>query len=220
MPAYTGSLLIPHGYGSATSHTINKRWNRKSELLADAAERAASAAKYLGKAKYPKKKLETAWKLFLWHQFHDDLPGTSILNAYRFSYNDFVIAQNMLASELTASVGAVSSALDTNVSGEPVVVYNPVSFSRTDTVRAPLPDGAKNAKVFTADGAEVPSQVSGDSVLFAASVAPVSFTVYNVVPSDEGCALDTGLSVSLDTLENRRYKVTLNGDGNIASVYD
>ncbi len=220
MPAYTGSLLIPHGYGSATSHTINKRWNRKSELLADAAERAASAAKYLGKAKYPKKKLETAWKLFLWHQFHDDLPGTSILNAYRFSYNDFVIAQNMLASELTASVGAVSSALDTNVSGEPVVVYNPVSFSRTDTVRAPLPDGAKNAKVFTADGAEVPSQVSDGSVLFAASVAPVSFTVYNVVPSDEGCALDTGLSVSLDTLENRRYKVTLNGDGNIASVYD
>ena len=224
MPAYRGNLLIPHGYGAATSHTISKRWNRKSELLADAAERAASAAAYLGRAEYPKERLDFAWKLFLWHQFHDDLPGTSILNAYRFSYNDYVITQNILAEELKASVSAVSEALDTNVSGTPVVVYNPVSFARTDVASAPLPDGAEYARVYTADGDEVPSQISvrdGQKlVLFTASVAPVSFTVYNVVASDAPCALDTGLSVSLDTLENERYKVRINGDGDICSVFD
>ena len=224
MPSYRGNLLIPHGYGAATSHTISKRWNRKSELLADAAERAASAAAYLGRAEYPKERLDFAWKLFLWHQFHDDLPGTSILNAYRFSYNDYVIAQNILAEELKASVTAVSRALDTNVSGAPVVVYNPVSFARTDVAAAPLPDGAEYARVFTADGDEVPSQISvrdGQKlVLFTASVAPVSFTVYNVVASDAPCALDTGLSVSLNTLENERYSVRINGDGDICSVYD
>ena len=223
MPAYRGNLLIPHGFGALTSHTINKRWNRKSELLADAAERAASAAMWLG-TKYPKERIDFAWKLFLWHQFHDDLPGTSILNAYRFTYNDYVIAQNILASELTASVGAVVSALDTDVKGDPVAVYNPVSFARTDVVTAPLPAGAKFARVFAPDGSEVPSQISNRDgercVLFAATVAPVSFTVYSVEASDTPCALSTGLSASLDRIENERYKVTLNGDGNICSVYD
>ena len=225
LPTYRGHLHIPHGYGTLTSRTIGKRWNRKCELAADAAERAATVAKRFGKT-YPKERLDFAWKLFLWHQFHDDLPGTSMMEAYRFSYNDYAIAQNVLADELTASVDAVAAVMNTNVSGEPVVVYNPVSFARTDLVSAPLPAGAKYARVFTADGKEVPSQSSRSEidgspiVLFAAEVAPVSFTVFNVVASDCPCSMDTGLIVSADSLENPRYQVKLNAVGQIASIYD
>lgn len=224
LPVYTGNLHIPHGFGTLTSHAINKRWNRKCELLADAAERAASVAKWLGVGKYPKDRLEFAWKLFLWHQFHDDLPGTSILDAYRFSYNDYVIAQNILSDELTASVEAVTSMLSTDVVGDPVVVYNPVSCSRLDLVTAPLPKGAAYARVYTADGVEVPSQISeqnGERVVrFIATVQPVSFTVFDVRSSDSSCDMDTGLSVTENTLENRRYRVTVNADGHISSIYD
>ena len=224
LPVYTGNLHIPHGFGTLTSHAINKRWNRKCELLADSAERAASVAKWLGTGRYPKERLDFAWKLFLWHQFHDDLPGTSILDAYRFSYNDYVIAQNVLADELTASVGAVTSALHTNVSGQPVVVYNPVAVARTDLATAPIPAGAEYARVYTADGREVPSQISvldGERVVrFAASVAPVSFTVFNVLASDAPCALPTDLCVCESGLESGRYKVTVNADGHVASIYD
>ncbi len=224
LPAYTGNLHIPHGFGTLTSHTINKRWNRKCELLADSAERAASVAKWLGTGRYPKERLNFAWKLFLWHQFHDDLPGTSILDAYRFSYNDYVITQNILADELTASVEAVSSTLKTNVAGEPVVVYNPVACSRSDLVTAPLPAGAAYARVYTADGEEVPSQISelnGERLVrFVATVQPVSFTVFDVRPANAACDMDTGVSVTESTLENRRYRVTINPEGHIASVYD
>ena len=224
LPEYRGNLNIPHGFGALTSHTINKRWNRKSELLADSCERVSIMAKWLGKAAYPKQRLEDAWKLFLWHQFHDDLPGTSILKAYQFTHNDYVIAQNMMAEELTAAANAVTGALDTAVEGEPVVVYNPVSTYRTDIALAPLPEGAGCAKVYDCDGIEVPSQitkVNGEKMIkFAATVAPVSFTVFSVVPSAEPCTLDTGLSAALGRIENERYKVTLNFDGNIASIYD
>lgn len=226
MPAYRGHLHIPHGFGTLTSRAIGKRWNRKCELLANAAERAASAAKWLGRADYPKERLDFAWKLFLWHQFHDDLPGTSLMEAYRFSYNDYVITQNILADELTASVDAIASTLRTDVSGEPVVVYNPVSFARTDLVTVPMPAGALHARVYTAEGVEVPSQRSasedgGSTVIkFAATVAPVSFTVFNVVPSDRDCDMDTGLTVTENGLENPRYRVTLNAEGNIASILD
>lgn len=224
LPVYTGNLHIPHGFGTLTSHTINKRWNRKCELLADAAERAASMAKWLGAGKYPKERLDFAWKLFLWHQFHDDLPGTSVLDAYRFSYNDYVIAQNILAEELTASVDAVASKLCTNVAGEPVVVYNPVACSRSDIVTAPMPEGAEYARVYTADGMEVPSQISeldGERVVrFIASVQPVSFTVFDVRPADAVCDMDTGLTITESTLENHRYRVTVSSEGHIASIYD
>ena len=224
LPVYTGNLHIPHGFGTLTSHAISKRWNRKCELLADAAERAASVAKWLGTGRYPKERLDFAWKLFLWHQFHDDLPGTSVLDAYRFSYNDYVIAQNVLADELTASVGAVASVMDTGVSGQPVVVYNPVAVARTDLATAPVPKGAEHVRVYTADGREVPSQISvvdGEkAVRFIATVAPVSFTVFNVVASDAPCALPTDLRVCDRCLENGRYKVAINEDGHICSVYD
>ncbi len=224
LPVYTGNLHIPHGFGTLTSHAISKRWNRKCELLADAAERAASVAKWLGTGRYPKERLDFAWKLFLWHQFHDDLPGTSVLDAYRFSYNDYVIAQNVLADELTASVGAVASVMDTGVSGQPVVVYNPVAVARTDLATAPVPKGAEHVRVYTADGREVPSQIEvidGERVAkFVATVSPVSFTVFNVVASDAPCALPTDLRVCDRCLENGRYKVTVNGDGHIASIYD
>ena len=38
--------------------------------------------KKVGAVPYPKEALNDAWKRFLWHQFHDDLTGTSIWEAY------------------------------------------------------------------------------------------------------------------------------------------
>ena len=54
MPEYDGEfLLTAHGAGSYTARTVTKRWNRRSELLADAAERFSSAALIHGFGRYP-----------------------------------------------------------------------------------------------------------------------------------------------------------------------
>ena len=51
MPRYKGDLeLINHSAGSLTSEAYHKRWNRKNEMLADAAEKASVAAAWLGAA--------------------------------------------------------------------------------------------------------------------------------------------------------------------------
>lgn len=55
-----------------------KLYNRRNEQLADAAERSAVAADWLGAVPYPREVLTEAWKRFIWHQFHDDLTGTSL----------------------------------------------------------------------------------------------------------------------------------------------
>ena len=79
LPRYKGDMLLTeHSAGTLTSQSYMKRWNRKNELLADAAERAAVAADWLGGAAYPYKRLHDAWFRTLANQMHDILPGTSI----------------------------------------------------------------------------------------------------------------------------------------------
>lgn len=224
LPTYDGELLIPHGSGALTSHTISKRWNRKNELLGDSAERAAVMASWLGASEYPASRLLTAWQTFLWHQFHDDLPGTSIAAAYVFSYNDYVIALNMFAAELSNAVGGVVSTLDTMVQGTPVVVYNPVSCRRNDVVTAEIDIKTPYVRVFDGAGNEVPAQISvlnGKNVVkFIANAAPVSCTVYDVRESEIPSPLTSAISVNGRILENQRYIVTIDENGDISSIVD
>ncbi len=224
LPAYRGNLLIPHGSGAVTSRTIAKRWNRKNELLADSAERASIISSWLGASEYPAERFQAAWETFLWHQFHDDLPGTSIAEAYVFTYNDYVITLNTFAAELENAVGGITRALNTNVEGIPVVVYNPVSCERNDIVTAEIDIKSPCVRVFDSAGKEVPAQLSKEDgrtvVKFAAKTAPVSCSVYDVRETDIPCRLPSHLSVTKHRLENQRYRVTIDANGDIASIID
>ena len=139
LPRYRGELLLSvHGTGCYTSQAAMKRWNRKNELLADAAERAAAAAHWLGAAAYPRARLGEAWRRVLAHQFHDDLPGTSVPEAYRHSWNDELLSLNEFAETLRGALAGVASGLDTRGEGIPVVVFNPLSVEREEVVEARL----------------------------------------------------------------------------------
>ncbi|HUU82083.1 MAG TPA: glycoside hydrolase family 38 C-terminal domain-containing protein [Phycisphaerae bacterium] len=229
LPRYKGELLMTrHGTGCYTSQCAMKRWNRKNEQLADAAERAAVAADWLGSGPYPSEKLTEAWIRFLWHQFHDDLTGTSIPQAYTFSWNDEIIALNQFASVLTDAVGAVASGLDTRVEGVPLVVYNPLAFERQDVVEATVrfPGAApRTVRVYDAAGKEVPTQVEvmdGNEarIAFLADVPSVGFAVYDARPVSTHVARGTDVAISGTSLENNRYRVRIDENGDVASVYD
>lgn len=228
LPHYKGELVMKtHGVGCYTSQAAMKRWNRMNEQLGDAAERASVAADWLGGVSYPHAALTDSWNRFLWHQFHDDLTGTCIPQAYTFSWNDELISLNQFSQVLTAGVGAVAVGLDTRVQGVPLVVSNALDQPRKDVVEATvaLPRFSAFVRVFDAEGREVPSQILsrvGRSVrvLFQASVPSVGFSVYDVRLSPTPCELSTGLSVTASALENSRYKVGINSDGDIESVYD
>ena len=104
LPVFDGELLMDvHGTGCYTSQAAMKLYNRQNEQLGDAAERAAVAAEWLGTASYPQHTLTEAWKRFIFHQFHDDLTGTSIPRAYEFSWNDELISLKQFSQVLTSS---------------------------------------------------------------------------------------------------------------------
>ena len=230
LPVYKGELLMStHAVGGYTSISTSKRWNRKNELLADCAERASVAAHWLGGKNYPKKTLKESWKRFIAHQFHDDLPGTSLMRVYTNSWNDYVLSMNQFAHELETGVAAVSEALDTRVEkGIPLVLFNPVEYSRNELVEAQVSfegNVPNYIRVYNPHGVEVPSQIAGVNdntlnIIFVADIGPNAFCVYNVVPSEEACSIDTGLSISDNTLENKFYKVKINDNGDIESIFD
>ncbi|HEY3269397.1 MAG TPA: glycoside hydrolase family 38 C-terminal domain-containing protein [Armatimonadota bacterium] len=228
LPTYKGDLLLTeHSAGSITSEAYMKRWNRKNELLADSAERASVAAAWLGGAPYPTQRLTEAWYLTLGAQFHDILPGTSVPKAYEFSWNDEVAALNHSAAALADGAGAVIRGLDTRAQGVSVVVYNPLSIAREDVVEATVrfAKAPKAVRVYGPNGAEVASQVVGRAgnsvkVLFLAKAPSVGFIAYDVRPAAAPSAIRTGMRVSKSTLENKRYVVTLNADGDVEQIMD
>ncbi len=231
LPRYRGEfLLTSHGAGCYTSQAAMKSFNRRNQRLAAAAEGAAVAASWLGGTAYPRETLREAWTRVLWHQFHDDLTGTSIPEAYVFSWNDEAIAANQFADVLSTSAGSVARALDTRGDGVPLVVYNPLSIEREDVVEAVVRFPAtvpKGVTVVGPDGKQVLAQIvsgsgSGDSsatILFVARVAPVSFSVFDVLPSKKTAPAGE-LSASANGLENARYRVRLDDAGDVASIFD
>jgi len=224
LPRYTGEMeLTNHSAGSLTSQAYQKRWLRKEELLADAAEKASIAAEWLGARPYPLQRLNDAWTLVMGGHFHDIAAGTATPKSYEFAWNDDIIAMNQFAGVLTNATEAVAGTLNTETNGVPLVVFNPLNIAREDLVEAKVdfPDGMPQAvRVTGPDGKGVPAQISGGKVIFAASVPSVGYAVYDVQPGTVGEAAPSPLHVSQDSLENEYYRVKLNADGDVASIFD
>jgi alpha-mannosidase len=237
-----------------------KRWNRKNEVLADAAEKASVAAELLGGKPYPLQRLNDAWTLVMGGQFHDIIPGTSIPKAYEYAWNDELLAMNQFAGVLASATEAVASGMNTETKGMAIVVYNPLNIPREDVVEATIsfPNGAPRAvRVFGPDGGEVPAQLlrgavnmvhnpycspstsratktSGVNyippglvnglaegtakVLFVAKTPSAGYAVYDVQPADSAAA--SQLKVTESSLENTRYSIKLNQNGDVSGIFD
>src|SRR5947209_7593322 len=156
-------------------------------------------------------------------QFHDIMAGTATPKSYEFAWNDDVVAMNQFSSVLTSATEAVASVLDTQVKGTPIVVYNPLNIDREDVVEAEVPSDT-GLLVFGPDGKAVPTQVQPAAngtakVLFLAKVPSVGYAVYDVRPSS-GVAGDPPLRVDQSSLENARYRLRLDENGDLASIFD
>lgn len=233
LPTYKGELqLIEHSAGSISSQAYMKRWNRKNEQLADAAEKAAVGAMLLGAREYPAQRLQDAWELVLGSQMHDILPGTSVPLAYDLSWNDEVIAANQFGAVLADSASTIISAMDTTAEGTPVVVFNPLSWERRDIVEAEVTfegDAPRAVVVLNAEEQPVPAQILWTDdhgiarIAFAATVPSIGFASFDVrLSQNEFPGHPSELSITPDgrRLESGNYVVKLNARGDVASIFD
>jgi len=223
LPQYKGDLeLINHSAGSLTSQAYHKRWILRNEVLADAAEKTSVAAAWMGARTYPQQRLNDAWMLELGGHFHDTGAGTATPRSYEFAWNDDAIVGKQFAGIFTDATEAIASGLDTNVGGVPIVIFNALNIPREDIVEATVvfPGGIPKAvRVTDSEGKEVPSQVENGKILFLASTPSVGYAVYSVAPA-QTVNLHSEFKVTESSLENARYRLKLNPDGDVSSIYD
>lgn len=232
LPSYTGDLLLTeHSAGTLTSQSYMKRWNRMGESLADTAERAGVMAWWLGGGAlydYPRGQLERSWVRLLANQMHDILPGTSIPRAYRWSWNDEIVAMNGFADVATTAVESVAAGLDTRGSTWPIVVFNPLSHERQSAVEIAIPfegDAPGTLVVHGPDGKAIPSQeLSREGgrirLLGLPTLAPVSASVLDVSEGSTRGVLSPQVRAEGRTIENEHLRVSINTAGDIESIFD
>lgn len=221
-------LMTSHGAGAYTSRAMNKRLNAQNENIADIAEKMCIAAEANGVYKYPKENLSRAWKRVIQHQFHDDITGTGDMDIYIDGQSDYYASISEFETELDGAAGAMANELNTSFVTEcGVAVYNPSPFRRKNAVSAhiKLVHNSTFVKVLDATGKEVPSQIIKKSgkefdIVFIADVNAMGYAVYDVVPANKACEIKTDLAVSLHTLENEKYRVIFNKNGDLATVID
>ena len=222
MPTYTGDLeLINHSAGSLTSQAFHKRMVVKNELLAEAAEESSVMAAWLGGPAYPQKRLNDAWTLALGGHFHDTAAGTATPHAYEFAWNDDVLVANQFAEVLTSATQAAASQMNTQGSGVPLVVFNSLNVDREDLVEATVPFAGATptaVEVRGPSGERTSAQLQDGKVLFIAKTPSVGYAVYDLVATSK--TAQSPLKVTANSLENARYKVVINADGDVSSIFD
>jgi len=109
-----------------------------------------------------------------------------------------------------------------------VVVWNPLSFERSDIVRMPAPQGVREPfrLVDVATGREVAAQIekgknATDIVVFLAVEVPaLGYRTYSIEPGNPA-TVEAGVSVTEDGLENQFYKLTFESKyGSVSSLFD
>ncbi len=227
LPRHQGELLLPtHGTGCWTSQAVTKRWNRRCERLADTAERAATIAHWFGVMDYPEVQLREAWQRFLWHQMHDDVTGTSIPEAYRFTWNDQLIAQNAFETVAADALGALARNIDTSGEGRAVVLFNPLEKPRCDPVEIDLewPGAPLAIEAVGPQNEVVPVQVlerQMDHVraVFAPPLPSLGMASWRLRPATDNDP-ESDLAVDRHAFTNERFRLTWNESGDVASLID
>ena len=229
LPLWNNELVMrSHGAGAYTSRAMSKRLNAQNEALADYCEKACTVANALTSYKYPKSIIDSAWKKVIQHQFHDDITGTSTMLVYNDSWNDYFVSLAQFKGEYEGAVGAIANELDTSWCQEcAIIVNNPVAIRRKEAVEAhvKLNHNARFIKVLDKNGKEIPSQIQKKQgkefdIIFLADVPSVGYKVYDVQASDSAYSKESELKVSEHILENKRYRVVFNKNGDIASIID
>ena len=140
IPVWRDELYLEYHRGTYTTQARQKWSLARSEALLRTAEALAT----VDTAPYPHQRLEGVWRRVLFNQFHDILPGSSIHQVYLDADAQYDSAWASLDSLRARSFAGVRARLDTRPRGRglvPVVVFNPLAWTRTDIVRVAVADG-------------------------------------------------------------------------------
>lgn len=217
-PIWNDEMYLEYHRGCYTTQSETKKQIRRNEELLENAEKF-SAFNFLSNRSYPGNEFESAWKKVMFDQFHDIMPGSGIsvvyLDALRNEHEATLQGEKMLQT----AVDGLAARINTQGTGTPFTIFNPLSWERTDTVdiSAAVPPPGQQLEARDSNGRVLPSQVmSPDKAsnqvkleVLARSVPAMGYEVIHVVPVAKATTTASALKVSGTTLENEYLRVKI-----------
>ena len=229
-PVIAGELN-PVFQGIYSTRIDVKQAMRRSEQMLLTAEKLGVLAGWLGAREDPDAE-EQAWEPVLFNEAHDLASGVMVDKVYDDSMMGFDRSRHLTAALTDAYFDTIARHIDTSGDGVPVIVYNPLAWSRTDIAEGDVAFSEPGVKSFTlmdAAGKPVVTQslsalrnTDGDirqaRIVFVAREVPsLGYAVYHAVPNASVKAappeLPAGTSTQhfdQGTLENEFYRATFN----------
>ncbi|HWZ99089.1 MAG TPA: alpha-mannosidase [Candidatus Dormibacteraeota bacterium] len=229
IPTMRDELYFEYHRGVLTTQAETKRRVRKTEeLLLDTEKFTAFSS--LSGTKYPSNELNAAWKGLLFDDFHDILPGSGIAVNYLDAKRNLEAVDNAGGKILHRSLREIAARINTKSSGTPVVIFNSLSWPRTEVVEieAQLPSPARYVEVNDTTGKAIPSQLlhvddatQRVRLLVQATVPSLGYATLYVHPAAKAYAGASNLRSSSDSLENEFVRLKIDpASGCLTSLVD
>jgi alpha-mannosidase len=230
LPVWNDELYLEFHRGTYTTQAKQKWYLRHAPEWMLNAEKYSSLA-WLGGLDYPDAPLTHAWETILFNTNHDLAAGSGIGVIYKDAQKQFNVVHWTAKDATHNALADIDSHIDTDAhAGVPILIWNPLSWNRTDVVEATvqMPQAEPNGiSVLDAQGRPVLTQIlSQDAsthtyhlLLEPKNVPSIGYTVLHAVPGKRTVVSD--LKVDGTTLENSVLRVVIDPkNGCIDSLYD
>nr|WP_314461883.1 glycoside hydrolase family 38 C-terminal domain-containing protein [uncultured Clostridium sp.] len=215
---YRGELYLPWHRGTYTSQAWIKKENRLLERKLRETELLNSIACFAENGENRRGELEGLWKVLLFNQFHDIIPGTSITRVYEDAFNALKATgekADCLYEEAKRQIAGEKA--------DGLLVFNSLSWEREELAEIPFEEG----EPLIHSGWLPVSQRIGDKLLIPVKVPSCGYTQLGAedshvfagwVISENACRIyeEKGSFI----LENGLVKVTVDGLGQVRSVLE
>ncbi|PYX47853.1 MAG: alpha-mannosidase, partial [Acidobacteria bacterium] len=229
VPTWDGELYFAYHRGVFTTQAETKRRIRRAEENVLNAEKFASLAALFGRT-YPQDGMELSWKNLLFDHFHDIMPGSGIAVNYLDAKRNLEDVDRAANDVTMGSLREIAAHVNTEGDGVPVMIFNSLSWPRTEVteVEVQLPAPANEVEVVDSKGKPTESQLiflDGEThrarILVLATIPALGYQTYFVRAANAAPAVHSMLKASADTLENEFVRVKIDAHtGCMTSVFD
>ena len=218
LPVWKDELYLQYHRGTYTTQADSKKRMRRTEELLLNSEKFCSLAMLTGRL-YPQRKFVDSWRRLCFEQFHDQMAGSGIHIIYHDEAESMEFVRDALTPEMNASFRHLAAPTDTRGPGMPVMVFNPLSWERTDVTEVEIQFPSSVAKIEVRDpqGRVIPSaEISRDEdihsvkVRFLARAVPaMGYKVFHVISTPHPFDSGSTLKVNGLAMENEFIRVEI-----------
>ncbi|MCX5638162.1 MAG: glycosyl hydrolase-related protein, partial [Planctomycetota bacterium] len=225
--------------------------NRTTHDRLHSAEKFATIASLVGNYAYPAEQIRQAYDNMLLYDEHTWGMAYPAGKTQDWNWADKSLyaykAAGLAESILSESLGKIADKLELKEQGRHIVVFNPLSFQRTDVVRLPRFTEEGPFDLIDQEGQKVPYQIAEldspqapspysahrfargqferhelfELVFIAEDVPSLGYKTYRISPKEQTSPFSSTTMVGDTSLENRFFKVTLDSQtGAVESIYD